>query len=75
MSKIAGRYQPPVSLLREGAAENPRMKARVGTSVGVWLAWLITRRARAAEGQNIPDVQLAVATKGGKAKREDFLIT
>ena len=31
------------------------------TAVGVWLAWFIVRRARAGEGQNIPDVQLAVA--------------
>jgi CIC family chloride channel protein len=37
----------------------------VFTAIGVWLAWFITRRARASEGQNIPDVQLAVATKGG----------
>ncbi len=35
------------------------------TAIGVWLAWVITRRARATEGQNIPDVQLAVATKSG----------
>src|SRR5690349_9668546 len=30
------------------------------TSIGVWLAWFITKRARAGEGQNVPDVQLAV---------------
>ena len=35
------------------------------TSIGVWLAWFITRRARAGEGQNVPDVQLAVARHGG----------
>src|SRR4051812_31452932 len=39
---------------------------RIGiTSVGVWLAWFITRRARVSEGQNVPDVQLAVARGGG----------
>lgn len=39
---------------------------RVGlTAVGVWLAWLIVRRARAGEGQNVPDVQLAVARHAG----------
>ena len=35
------------------------------TSIGVWLAWFITKRARAGEGQNVPDVQLAVARRGG----------
>lgn len=35
------------------------------TSFGVWLAWFIVRRAGANEGQNVPDVQLAVAKRGG----------
>ena len=35
------------------------------TSFGVWLAWFIVRRSRAGEGQNVPDVQLAVAKRGG----------
>ncbi|HEY4133096.1 MAG TPA: chloride channel protein, partial [Gemmatimonadaceae bacterium] len=35
------------------------------TAIGVWLAWFIARRMRANEGQNIPDVQLSVATKSG----------
>jgi Chloride channel protein EriC len=35
------------------------------TAVGVWLAWFIVRRARAGEGQNVPDVQLAVAKSSG----------
>lgn len=35
------------------------------TAGGVWLAWLITHRTRAGEGQNVPDVQLAVARRGG----------
>jgi len=37
----------------------------VFTAVGVWLAWFIARRVHVSEGQNVPDVQLAVATKGG----------
>jgi CIC family chloride channel protein len=37
----------------------------VFTSIGVWLAWFIVRRARAGEGQNVPDVQLAIARRGG----------
>jgi CIC family chloride channel protein len=35
------------------------------TTAGVWLAWLIARRSHAGEGQNVPDVQLAVARRGG----------
>lgn len=35
------------------------------TSVGVWLAWFIVHRTRAGEGQNVPDVQLAVAKRNG----------
>ena len=37
----------------------------VVTSIGVWLAWWIVRRARIGEGQNVPEVQLAVARHGG----------
>ena len=37
----------------------------VFTALGVWLAWWIVRWARAPEGQNVPDVQLAVARRGG----------
>jgi CIC family chloride channel protein len=35
------------------------------TSIGLWLAWLVVHRARAGEGQNVPDVQRAVARHGG----------
>jgi chloride channel protein, CIC family len=38
------------------------------TSVGVWLAWFIVRRGRAGEGQNIPDIQLAVARSSGAVR-------
>ena len=31
------------------------------TAVGLWAAWLVVRHARIREGQNVPDVQLAVA--------------
>ena len=37
----------------------------VSTSLGLWLAWFIVRRARAPDGQNVPEVQLAVAKRGG----------
>ena len=35
------------------------------TAAGVWLAWFIVRRTRVPDGQNVPDVQLAVAKRGG----------
>ena len=31
------------------------------TAVGLWAAWLVVRHARIPEGQNVPDVQLAIA--------------
>ena len=31
------------------------------TAVGLWAAWFVVRRARLPDGQNVPDVQLAVA--------------
>ncbi|MFL5582495.1 MAG: chloride channel protein [Gemmatimonadaceae bacterium] len=31
------------------------------TALGLWVAWLVVRRARLPDGQNVPDVQLAVA--------------
>src|SRR5512143_487612 len=35
------------------------------TGLGVWAAWLVVRRAKILEGQNVPDVQLAVAKRDG----------
>ncbi|HEY4217248.1 MAG TPA: chloride channel protein [Gemmatimonadaceae bacterium] len=35
------------------------------TGVGVWAAWFVVRRARIPEGQNVPDVQLAIAKHDG----------
>lgn len=35
------------------------------TAVGLWTAWLVVRRLRLEDGQNVPDVQLAVAKRGG----------
>ncbi|HEU4563827.1 MAG TPA: chloride channel protein [Gemmatimonadaceae bacterium] len=35
------------------------------TAAGVWAAWLLVRRSGIAEGQNVPDVQLAVAKRDG----------
>ena len=35
------------------------------TAVGLWGAWFVVRRSRVPEGQNVPDVQLAVAKRDG----------
>lgn len=35
------------------------------TGAGVWAAWFVVRRAAIPEGQNVPDVQLAVAKRDG----------
>jgi len=35
------------------------------TGLGVWAAWFVVRRAKIPEGQNVPDVQLAVAKHDG----------
>jgi CIC family chloride channel protein len=35
------------------------------TAAGVWAAWALVRRTCTPEGQNVPDVQLAVAKRGG----------
>src|SRR6185312_9530982 len=35
------------------------------TGAGVWAAWAVVRRAAIPEGQNVPDVQLAVAKRDG----------
>ncbi len=35
------------------------------TAAGVWAAWALVRRTRTPEGQNVPDVQLAVAKRAG----------
>lgn len=35
------------------------------TAFGLWAAWLVIRRTRTPEGQNVPDVQLAVAKRDG----------
>lgn len=35
------------------------------TSIALWIAWAIVRWTRIPEGQTVPDVQLAVAKRGG----------
>ena len=36
------------------------------SAVGLWAAWFIVRRARLPDGQNVPDLQLAVAKRDGR---------
>ena len=36
------------------------------TAAGLWAAWAIVRRARIPDGQNVADLQLAVAKRAGK---------
>lgn len=35
------------------------------TAVGLWGAWFLVRRTHLSEGQNVPDVQLAIAKRDG----------
>ncbi|HEX7020188.1 MAG TPA: chloride channel protein [Gemmatimonadaceae bacterium] len=35
------------------------------TAAGIWSAWFVIRRSRVPDGQNVPDVQLAVAKRDG----------
>ena len=35
------------------------------TAAGLWAAWFVVRRAAVPEGQNVPDVQVAVAKRDG----------
>jgi len=50
---------------RFGAPRSP-LYFPVLTAAGVWAAWALVRRTHTAEGQNVPDVQLAVAKRGGR---------
>lgn len=36
------------------------------TAIGMWAAWLIVRRTRTPDGQNVPDVQLAIAKRDAR---------
>ena len=36
------------------------------TAIGLWGAWFLIHRSRTPEGQNVPDVQLAIAKRDGR---------
>lgn len=38
------------------------------TAIGLWGAWFVVKRSRIPEGQNVPDVQLAVAKRDGRIR-------
>jgi CIC family chloride channel protein len=44
------------------------------TALGIWSAWLLARRTRTPEGQNVPDVQLAVAKRDGMIATPPVLV-
>ena len=44
------------------------------TALGIWSAWLLVRRTRIPDGQNVPDVQLAVAKREGVIATSPVLI-
>ena len=38
------------------------------TAIGLWGAWFVVKRSGVIEGQNVPDVQLAVAKRDGRIR-------
>lgn len=50
---------------RLGAFENALYRPLL-TAAGLWVAWALVRRLRIPDGQNVPDVQLAVAKRNGE---------
>ena len=66
---IDGAYALFITWLgaRVGATEHVYYRPLL-TAVGLWAAWAIVRRARIPDGQSVPDVQLAVAKRGGQVR-------
>ena len=44
------------------------------TAAGLWFAWELVRRSGIAEGQNVPDVQLAVARGSGRVRMRPVVV-
>jgi chloride channel protein, CIC family len=44
------------------------------TALALWIAWAIVRWAKIPEGQTVPDVQLAVAKRGGVVRFRPVLV-
>ncbi|HVX39926.1 MAG TPA: chloride channel protein [Gemmatimonadaceae bacterium] len=61
LSNLAFIRFPESKLPRVGAA----FYLPLLTAFGLWAAWFVVHRSRIPEGQNVPDVQLAVAKRDG----------
>src|SRR5579884_3870912 len=44
------------------------------TGAGLWSAWFVVRRSRIPDGQNVPDVQLAVAKRDGVVRSRPVVV-
>ncbi|HXT18411.1 MAG TPA: chloride channel protein [Gemmatimonadaceae bacterium] len=44
------------------------------TGVGLWSAWFVVRRTRIPDGQNVPDVQLAIAKRDGVIRTRPVVV-
>jgi chloride channel protein, CIC family len=44
------------------------------TAIGLWCAWFVVRRSGIPDGQNVPDVQLAVAKREGVIRSRPVVI-
>ncbi|MGH7622502.1 MAG: chloride channel protein, partial [Gemmatimonadaceae bacterium] len=59
-----------------GARLNPTALAfyrPLVTAIALWIAWAIVKWARLPDGQTVPDVQLAVAKRGGVVRLRPVL--
>ncbi len=53
-----------IPMRRLGTFENAFYRPLL-TAAGLWVAWALVRHSHIPDGQNVPDVQLAVAKRGG----------
>ena len=44
------------------------------TALALWGAWMVVRRAGVPDGQNVPDVQLAVAKQNGRVRMRPVVV-
>ena len=51
----------------------PEVVFPILTALGLWGAWAVVRRARIPDGQNVADVQLAVAKRNGRIESRPVL--
>jgi CIC family chloride channel protein len=67
-----------LAFIRFPAAHLPRfgqaLYQPLFTGLGLWAAWYVVRRSKIPEGQNVPDVQLAVAKRDGIVRTRPMVI-